>query len=291
MGCAQPISSLALTYRPNCSRKRGEFEAGRRPVRAPPRPPASRRTAAAKGTTCGPLPTPERPAMPDPLADRPPRRPRPRAAARARQPPRPHHRRHRHRQDRHAAGAWPSGCQRHRRAGVHGRRQGRPRRHQPGRARRRPSSTERLKLIGADAPAFAGCPVVFWDVFGEQGHPVRATVSDLGPLLLARILNLNETQEGVLTLVFKIADDNGLLLLDLKDLRAMLQYVGDNAQQFQTQLRQRLGGVDRRDPARPARARAAGRRQVPRRADAQRRRPAADRRRHAAWSTSSPPTG
>jgi uncharacterized protein len=75
---------------------------------------------------------------------------------------------------------------------------------------------------------------VCWDVYGEQGHPVRATVSDLGPLLFARILNLNETQEGVLALVFKVADDNGLLLLDLKDLRAMLQYVGDNAASFQT---------------------------------------------------------
>jgi len=97
-----------------------------------------------------------------------------------------------------------------------------------------PKLAERLKLIGADVPAFAGCPAVFWDVFGEQGHPVRTTVSDLGPLLLSRILGLNETQEGVLTLVFKVADDNGLLLLDLKDLRAMLQHVGDNAQQFQT---------------------------------------------------------
>ncbi len=94
--------------------------------------------------------------------------------------------------------------------------------------------TARLKAIGEDAPNFAACPVVFWDVFGEQGHPVRATISDLGPLLLSRILELNETQEGVLALVFKVADDNGLLLLDLKDLRAMLQYVGDNAQQFQT---------------------------------------------------------
>jgi DNA helicase HerA-like ATPase len=92
----------------------------------------------------------------------------------------------------------------------------------------------RLKTIGADEPVFAACPVVFWDVFGEQGHPVRATVSDLGPLLLARILDLNDTQEGVLALVFKVADDNGLLLLDLKDLRAALQYVGDNAQKFQT---------------------------------------------------------
>src|SRR5512143_4239622 len=92
----------------------------------------------------------------------------------------------------------------------------------------------RLKAIGAEEPAYGGCPAVLWDVFGEQGHPVRATVSDLGPLLLARILDLNDTQEGVLSLVFKVADDNGLLLLDLKDLRAMLQYVGDNAQQFQT---------------------------------------------------------
>jgi len=97
-----------------------------------------------------------------------------------------------------------------------------------------PKLAECLKQIGAEMPTFAACPVVFWDVFGEQGHPVRATVSDLGPLLLARVLDLNETQEGVLTLVFKVADDNGLLLLDLKDLRAALQYVGDNAQKFQT---------------------------------------------------------
>jgi DNA helicase HerA-like ATPase len=97
-----------------------------------------------------------------------------------------------------------------------------------------PKLQERLKLVGVDEPVFKACPVVFWDVFGKLGHPVRATVSDLGPLLLSRILNLNETQEGVLALVFKVADDNGLLLLDLKDLRAMLQYVGDNAQQFQT---------------------------------------------------------
>jgi DNA helicase HerA-like ATPase len=72
-------------------------------------------------------------------------------------------------------------------------------------------------------------------VFGEQGHPVRATISDMGPLLLARMLNLNETQAGVLQIVFKIADANGLLLLDLKDLRAMLQHVGENAKQFTTE--------------------------------------------------------
>ena len=97
-----------------------------------------------------------------------------------------------------------------------------------------PKLAERLKMIGAETPAFAGFPAVFWDVFGDMGHPVRATISDLGPLLLSRILNLNETQEGVLALVFKVADDGGLLLLDLKDLRAMLQYVGDNAKDFQT---------------------------------------------------------
>ena len=93
---------------------------------------------------------------------------------------------------------------------------------------------KRLESLGEEAPQWAACPVTFWDVFGEQGHPVRATVSDLGPLLLARMLNLNDTQEGVLQLVFKIADDNGLLLLDTKDLRSMLQNVGDNAADYRT---------------------------------------------------------
>ena len=88
---------------------------------------------------------------------------------------------------------------------------------------------------GIALPAPLACPTTLWDVFGEQGHPVRATVSDMGPLLLARMLDLNDTQAGVLNLVFKIADDNGLLLLDLKDLRAMLQHVGDNAKQFTTE--------------------------------------------------------
>jgi len=97
-----------------------------------------------------------------------------------------------------------------------------------------PKFLERLKLLGVDEPAYAASPAVFWDVFGEQGHPVRATVSDLGPLLLSRVLNLNETQAGVLSLVFKVADDSGLLLLDLKDLRAMLQHVGDHASELQT---------------------------------------------------------
>ena len=91
-----------------------------------------------------------------------------------------------------------------------------------------------LKERGIDAPPSAACPTTLWDVFGELGHPVRATISDMGPLLLGRMLNLNETQAGVLNLVFKIADDNGMLLLDLKDLRAMLQYVGDNGSEFTT---------------------------------------------------------
>jgi DNA helicase HerA-like ATPase len=94
---------------------------------------------------------------------------------------------------------------------------------------------ERIETLKLKDIAFEPCPVVFWDAFGQQGHPVRTTVSEMGPLLLARMLGLNETQAGVLTLAFKIADDNGLLLLDLKDLRALLQHVGDNAKQFTTQ--------------------------------------------------------
>ena len=92
-----------------------------------------------------------------------------------------------------------------------------------------------LKERGIDAPTPAACPTTLWDVFGEQGHPVRTTVTDMGPLLLSRMLSLNDTQQGVLQMVFKIADDAKLLLLDLKDLRAMLKHVGDNAAQFTTQ--------------------------------------------------------
>jgi DNA helicase HerA-like ATPase len=91
-----------------------------------------------------------------------------------------------------------------------------------------------LEARGITPPAPAACPVTFWDVFGEKGHPVRATISDLGPLLLGRMLDLNDTQAGVLNLVFRIADDQGLLLLDLKDLRAMLQHVGENAADYKT---------------------------------------------------------
>jgi DNA helicase HerA-like ATPase len=98
-----------------------------------------------------------------------------------------------------------------------------------------PKIIERIKLLKLGDYAFAGCPVTFWDIFGDQGHPVRTTASDIGPLLLSRLFNLNEVQAGVLSLVFKIADDNGLLLLDTKDLRAMLQFAGDHADSFTTE--------------------------------------------------------
>ncbi len=103
---------------------------------------------------------------------------------------------------------------------------------QPGQSS--PKLAERLANIGVDMPAFGGFPVVFWDVFGEQGHPLRATISDLGPLVLSRMLQLNDVQSGVLAIVFKVADDNGLLLLDLKDLRAMLAFVGEHASELTT---------------------------------------------------------
>ncbi len=98
-----------------------------------------------------------------------------------------------------------------------------------------PKLKERQALLKLETLEFGASPVAFWDVFGEQGHPVRATVSEMGPLLIARLLNLNEIQEGVLTMAFRIADDSGLLLLDLKDLRAMVQFVGDHAAEFKTQ--------------------------------------------------------
>jgi DNA double-strand break repair helicase HerA and related ATPase len=98
-----------------------------------------------------------------------------------------------------------------------------------------PRLKERIDKLALGDFAFSGSPAAFWDVYGALGHPVRATVSEMGPLLLARLLNLNETQSGVLMLVFKIADDKGLLLLDLKDLRSMVQHVGDNARQFTTE--------------------------------------------------------
>ncbi|WP_151636020.1 helicase HerA-like C-terminal domain-containing protein [Noviherbaspirillum aerium] len=98
-----------------------------------------------------------------------------------------------------------------------------------------PRIKERLDLLKLEEPAWDACPVTFWDVFGEKGHPVRATISDLGPVLLSRMLNLNDVQQGVLQLVFKVADDHGLLLLDIKDLRSMLQHVADNAAEIKTE--------------------------------------------------------
>mgnify|MGYP006286087907 CR=1 FL=1 len=92
---------------------------------------------------------------------------------------------------------------------------------------------ERLSYIGIEGHAFEGCPVVFWDVYGRAGHPVRTTVSEMGPTLLSNLLELNETQEGVVQVAFSVADDQGLLLLDLKDLRAMLNWVGDNAAELE----------------------------------------------------------
>jgi len=95
--------------------------------------------------------------------------------------------------------------------------------------------TARVEQLKLEDFAHRAYPVTFWDVFGTAGHPLRATISDMGPLLIGRMLNLNEVQQGVLALVFKIADSNGLLLLDLKDLRAMVQHVGDNAANFTTE--------------------------------------------------------
>ncbi|MET0389287.1 MAG: helicase HerA-like domain-containing protein [Polyangiales bacterium] len=97
-----------------------------------------------------------------------------------------------------------------------------------------PKLQERIARAGISDFAFQAAPVVFWDVLGESGHPVRATVSEMGPLLLSQLLGLNETQQGVLSILFKVADDRGLLLLDLKDLRAMLQHVGENAADYKT---------------------------------------------------------
>jgi len=97
-----------------------------------------------------------------------------------------------------------------------------------------PKIRERIEKIGIEAYQARAYPVTFWDVFGKQGHPIRSTITDMGPLLLSRLLNLNETQEGVMTLVFRVADDNGWLLLDLKDLRSMLRFVSENRKKFQS---------------------------------------------------------
>ena len=152
-----------------------------------------------------------------------------------------------------------------------------------------PKMADRLKATGVPAPAFAANPVALWDVFGKRGTPVRATVSDLGPLLLGRLFGLNPTQQGVLALVFKIADDNGLLLLDIKDLRAMLQYAGDNASQFTTEYGNistaSIGAIQRS----LLEIEQQGGDGVLRRADARHRRSAADRHPAAAASSTFSP--
>lgn len=107
---------------------------------------------------------------------------------------------------------------------------------QPGTAN--PKIEERVQAFGLTDFSFAGYPVCFWDVFGEKGHPVRATISEMGPLLLSRLLGLNETQAGVLALLFKYADDQGWLLLDLKDLRALVQFAGENAKELRSEYGQ-----------------------------------------------------
>ncbi len=113
-----------------------------------------------------------------------------------------------------------------------------------------PKIDERVQTIGITDFQFAAAPTVFWDLFGVQGHPIRATISDLGPLLLARLLDLNDTQEGILTVAFEFADDEGLLLLDMDDLRTTLQYIGDNAKTFAREYgnvsKQSIGAILRR---------------------------------------------
>ena len=98
-----------------------------------------------------------------------------------------------------------------------------------------PKFDERLKNLQLAPIPFAASPVMFWDLFGQQGHPIRTTISEIGPLLLAQMLNLNDTQEGVLSAVFRVADDQGLLLIDFKDLKAMLTYVSENAAELKAE--------------------------------------------------------
>src|SRR4029434_1057404 len=112
-----------------------------------------------------------------------------------------------------------------------------------------PKVLERAKELKIDDFKGEACPVVFWDVFGEQGHPVRATVSEMGPLLLSRMMDLNDVQEGVLNVAFKVADEQGLLLLDMKDLRAILSFIAEHAAELTTQYgnvsKQTVGTIQR----------------------------------------------
>ena len=150
----------------------------------------------------------------------------------------------------------------------------------PGNAQQRAHDafTARAAEIGLTDWSYADNPVVFWDLFGEQGHPIRTTVSEMGPLLLARLLGLNETQEGVLTIAFRAADDEGMLLLNLDDLRSMLTWVAENAAELTTRYGNVAKPIGRHDPAPVARLRGAGRRPLLRRARAGDRRLPGDRR-------------
>ena len=112
-------------------------------------------------------------------------------------------------------------------------------------AKPHPKITERIDKIGIDDYAAAGSPVVFWDIFGQQGHPIRATVIEMGPLLLARLLELNDTQQGILHVAFRVADDDGLLVLDLPDLRSLLNHVAKNAAEYSA----RYGNISRQSVA------------------------------------------
>ena len=145
--------------------------------------------------------------------------------------------------------------------------------------------TGRAAQIGMADFAYRGFPVVFWDLFGQSGHPVRSTVSEMGPLLLARMMELSEAQEGVLNIAFRVADEQGLALLDLKDLQSMLVWLADNAREVGKTYGNIAPATRRRDPAGAARAREPGRRDLPRRAGARAQGPDRHRRR-AAWAGS-----
>ncbi len=113
-----------------------------------------------------------------------------------------------------------------------------------------PSLVERAEKTGVDQYSPRGFPTVFWDIFGKQGHPVRTTISEMGPVLLSRLLELNDTQEGVLNIAFKLADDEGLLLFDFEDLRAILNFVGENSKSLTVEYgnvsKQSVGAIQRR---------------------------------------------
>jgi DNA helicase HerA-like ATPase len=119
---------------------------------------------------------------------------------------------------------------------------------QPGKTH--PKISERIDTIGIESFAFTSKPVLFWDMFKKQGHPVRTTISDMGPLLLSNLLELNDTQSGILYAAFDIADDNGMLLLDLKDLRSMLTWMGNNSKELSTEYgnisKSSVGAIQRR---------------------------------------------